>query len=186
MSMKVKYTESPELEPMPVGTYGAVIKDITMHEQQSGGKYANDEPQVKIVLVVKKVIDATSNPRTRENPNPKAADFWLDKEVWAFCPFNPKTRNKSGEWIRNILGYEPDLDGDFDWHDLLGRKVKVGVGRSNTGKHKVISLVRVEEARASQLAATPAPQSTLPANDDNDLLGAGDDWGDTSSEEVPF
>lgn len=177
-----------QFEPAPTGTYAARIKDIMLHEPDANApsQFADQKPQVKIVLTIAKVIYTTPNRPSKDYPNPTPAEGFVGKDVFAYCNFDPTPRNTAGKWISQITGEELVPGAGFDWHSLLRKPVVMTVGRSQNMKQKITDLT----AYVSQGAApqpSPAPQTTtLPqpaaaADDPWDAEPFGDD-----ADELPF
>lgn len=160
MSMVATAREGAKFEPAPKGTYLGVIKDVVMHESTGGGQFADSGPQVKIVLLVKRVVDHTPNRPTAEYPNPKPVAAFIDQELHTFCQFEPTPKNRAGRWIDAVRGRPITPGEQFDWHspDFLGQKVKFIVSRSGTGGQKITEIDAYHGAQGA--APAPAPQTT--------------------------
>ncbi len=161
MGLIAKVGSGEQFEAAPTGTYAAHIKDIMMHEVDANAptQFADQKPQVKIVLRIGKVIYATPNRPSKDYPNPTPPEGFIGKDVFAYCNFEPTPRNTAGKWVMQITGNDLTPGADFDWHSLLRMPVTVTVGRSQNMKQKITDIGAYVPQQGQQ-AAAPAPQTT--------------------------
>lgn len=194
MALIARTKTGESYEPLPVGNYAGVIKDVMMHEQRADGEFKDAAPQVKVVLKIGKVLYAQKNRPTEAFPDPQEPEDHIGREIFAYCNFEPSPKNTAGRWVEAITGQAITPNMDFDWHSLLGTRVTITCGRSRNNGQKITELsAYVPSAREKQARATgdrvvaAAPQTTtLPqpaaaADDPWDAEPFGDDAG-----ELPF
>jgi|GEM_PF-4153317 len=157
MARTVKATSVPT-DQCPEGVYGAIVNEIKDWTPQADSQYGTD-PQFLWVFLIKRVIHANPVRPTKANPEPMQPADWLDKELWGFSSTLMTPKAKLRGWIESIEGRELDDDEEYDLDSLIGRKVTITVGRSNTGKHKVIQVTAYgNPAQTAMPSATPEPE----------------------------
>lgn len=155
----------------PEGVYAARIGDIKDWLPTEGGQYG-DDPQYLWIFQIGKVVHANPVRPTKQNPEPMQPGDWVGKELWGFTSTLMTQKAKCRQWIESIEGRELEDNEDYDLDSLIGRKVTITVGRSQTGKHKVIQVTGYgNPAQTAMPSATAEPEPepvAVPADAEDD------------------
>lgn len=154
----LKATSAPT-DQCPEGTYAGRLKEIKVWTPSADSAYGND-PQLLWVIEIKQVIHANPVRKTRANPDPMQPDEWIGKEIWGFTSQMMTPKAKARAWFEGLLDRELEEDEEIELTDFGGQAVTITVGRSQTGKHKVLALTRYVKGAPVQ------PMIALPAADD--------------------
>lgn len=126
-------------EECPIGLWLFKLKDMEPGIQ--GNPEYGDKERVKWVFIAEKALDVDDPEPTRDNPSPKSAAEWIGEEVWGFTSLSMATKAVMRQWSEALLGREVGPDEDVKASDLIGKRAKATVGRGQTGRQKITSLM---------------------------------------------
>lgn len=144
------------------GVWVADINHVALYETPPDAPPSpyGDAPRVQwkygLVAPVQVIV-----PRpTTENPRPKPIEDFLGTEIWDYTSTTMGPRSKARAWCEAAYD-RPLAEGEtVDPTQLIGRRVVITVGRSQTGRHKITNVMpyREETGRASANGAETAAQ----------------------------
>lgn len=144
-------------EQVPQGLWLVELVDIKEHIQEQDTPFASaGDVQAKWEF---KLLQPVSVPRVRpteEEPEPKQPKEWVGYVLHDFSNVTMGPRSKARAWAQAILGYELEAGADFDPRLVLGQRAYATVGRSQGGRHKVMSLSSYDADAADADAAPVA------------------------------
>lgn len=179
MALKLKATTAPT-DQCPEGTYACkLVKIENWVADNNGNSEYNSGPQFKWIFHIGKVIYANPVRPTKDNPEPRQPQDWVKEEIWGFTSQIFTAKAKCRQWAEGIIERELEEDEEFDLESLFGARVVILVGRSQTGKHKIIDVNRYHAgAPAQQAEAEPEPEPEPVATADDDF--------DDDLDDLPF
>lgn len=140
-----------EVKNVPEGEYRVRLSTIDYHDT-TGGPYAKAEPDLKWVLTIRSVEDA-------EESDDGDPEEWIGKDLWLFTGQSMGVRRdgsptKGKEAVQALLGRTLEDDEEADTSELIGRECIATVGRSQTGRTKVVRMRRLPKK-----AGRPQPKA---------------------------
>lgn len=134
-----KASDQVGYEQCPVGLYVFRVKEM-QDGIEGSAEYGGGE-RVKWVFTVERVIDANDPEPTADNPDPKSVEDWVGEEVWGFTSLSMNKKATMRSWAEALLGREIPEGEALMASDLIGKRAKATVGRGQTGRQKITSLV---------------------------------------------
>lgn len=156
MSFALPTATEGTFEDCPQGLWVFRLKamedGIQGREEYGGGE------RVKWIFEITRVIDAEENEPTRDVPDPKPIEDWIGEEFWAFSSKSMNRKATMRAWAEALLGREI-ADGEaLNASHLIGKSAKVTVGRGQTGRQKITSMMPIKKSKA----APPPPDDDEP------------------------
>jgi hypothetical protein len=144
MSFALPTVTDSGFEQCPQGLYVLRLKE--MEDGIEGREEFGSGERVKWVFEITRVIDAEPNESSRDNPDPKSIEEWVGEEFWAFTSKSLNVKATMKAWAEALLGREitPADAGKLQSSDLLGKSAKATVGRGQTGRQKITSLMPIK------------------------------------------
>lgn len=143
-------------EQCPVGLFVMRLKELERGIEGSP-EYGGGE-RVKWVFAIERVIDANENPPTRDNPDPRAIEDWIGEDIWGFTSLSMGRKAKMRAWSEALLNREIAEGEALIASDLIGKRGKVTIGRSDTDRAKITSIIAYQPTRAAEGKPAPAPE----------------------------
>lgn len=142
-------------ENVPEGLWLVEVADIQpWQDPNPESQYYNPDPQAKwIFKLIKNVMVPKPRP-TQDAPNPKPIEGWLTYEMHDYSTLKTGKKAKARAWSEALLQVElPDEGYRLKKSELIGRRAVAQVGRSQGGRHKIMSLTPTDDdAPATQAA----------------------------------
>lgn len=134
----------------PLGFY---VGKLTAIEDagKSTGKYG-EQHQVRLIIRLREVF-SLDDPDSEE-----AADEYIGTDLWAFANLMFTPRSKLRGWCSEIAGREIEDGEDFDVNEIIGRDVRVHIGKNTEGNPSVQGLTRYIKPKAKK-RPKPEPES---------------------------
>jgi len=152
-------------EQAPVGLYVFKLKELERGIQ--GDPQYGDKERVKWIFEVVRVIDVNENAPSREIPNPKMSEDWVGEEFWGFTSLSMGKKSTMRLWATALLGRDIDEGEQLNAGELIGKRAKATIGRSDTQRAKITALVPyVTKGTAPKAAPVAAP---VDEGDDEEL-----------------
>jgi len=149
-------TASNAVDTCPKGQYAGTIKNLEIVEQRENSQFG-DGPQLRITVLIRRVVFATPNPPNGEPRESDQPEWWVGKDVWAFANPVLGKNSKLRPWVEAVLGRTLRDDEEVDLYQMMGKQVVITMGRTSTGRHKVTDFVLDSEAEAANAAKADAP-----------------------------
>ncbi|HQX61840.1 MAG TPA: hypothetical protein PK593_00125 [Thermomicrobiales bacterium] len=143
MSFTLPAATEGTFEQCPQGLY--VFKLKAMEDGIEGREEYGGGERVKWVFEIARVIDANENEPTRDVPNPKTIEDWVGEEFWAFTSKSMNSKATMRAWAEALLGREIAEGESLSASDLLGKAAKATVGRGQTGRQKITSMMPLKK-----------------------------------------
>lgn len=161
MSFTLPAATDATYEQCPIGLYVFKLKHLERGIQ--GDPRFGEGERVKWVFDIERVIDANENEPTRDNPDPRSIEDWVGEEFWGFTSLSMGKKATMRGWAEALLGRTLEEKEQLNAGELIGKRAKATVGRSDTGRQKIMSLVPLKTK------GKPAPQPE-PEDDEGDLF----------------
>ena len=158
MSFTLPTATEGTFEECPQGLW--VFRLKAMEDGIEGREEFGGGERVKWIFEIVRVIDANENEPTRDIPEPKPVDDWIGEEFWAFTSKSMARRATMRAWAEALLGREITERDNLSASHLIGRSAKATVGRGQTGRQKITSLMPIKRA------SKPQPVDDLDEKDD--------------------
>lgn len=160
MSFTLPTVSDATFEQCPQGLWVFRLKG--MEDGIEGREEFGGRERVKWIFEIVRAIDAEENEPTSENPHPRSIDDWVGDEFWGFTskPERLTPRATMRAWAEALLGREITERDTLRASDLIGKSAKATVGRGQTGRQKITSLMPIKRA------AKPQPVDDLDEKDD--------------------
>ncbi len=142
MSFALPTVTDSGFEQCPQGLYVLRLKE--MEDGIEGREEFGSGERVKWVFEITRVIDAEPNESSRDNPDPKSIEEWVGEEFWAFTAKSMNAKATMKAWAEALLGRELTKQDNLNASDLLGKSAKATVGRGQTGRQKITSLMPIK------------------------------------------
>lgn len=130
-------------EQCPEGLW--VLKLKSMERGIQGDPQYGGGERVKWIFEIERVIDANENEPTRDNPNPKPIDDWIGEEFWGFTSLSMAKKATMRAWAEALLGREIGEGDELNASELIGKRAKATVGRTDTGRQKITSMMPIKQ-----------------------------------------
>jgi hypothetical protein len=146
MSLFSPVTNQQGGENVPEGLYLLTVNSVGMYERRDTDQPSQfgDDPRAQWKFGIVDVISATKPRPSADNPNPKAPREFVGSEIWDYSSLSMGPRSKAREWCEAILNRELREGETIDPDKLQGNLVRGTIGRSQTGRHKITSLLPYE------------------------------------------
>lgn len=138
----------------PVGRYVADIKDLSDPEPPQMTEYG-DTDQVKFTFTIVKVVDSDDDD----------AEEYVGQDTYGWCNFTFGPRAKLRKWAQAALGREITDGENISRDDLVGKRVRLDIGLTKTGKRKVAELMPFTTKKKA-----PAPPPTADDLEEEEVL----------------
>lgn len=130
-------------ESVPEGLYLVRVVGVGLYEPPPDAPPSQygDNPRAQWKFLIEQVISADTPRPTKENPDPKSPEEFINYELRDYSSLTMGPKSKARDWSVALFDRELEEGETIDPDKLIGCRARATIGRSETGRHKIVKLM---------------------------------------------